>query len=316
YNTDRKTNTYRRARIAASMEKEGDKLEQLQGVMRQIAHDIENGKTTFLKNVKTKADVETLLKFAKRIKGDKNNLLDEHIRGQQLPNMQVSPYWVKYVAERIKNVPGQKRFAEKMLKLAKDHEKLATNTVPPKTERYRDDLEKLVKLGKEHGDKYHTDYIKEAMADRKRLEKMGITSDEYFRSAMREFKKYLNNTGVSEEELKQRELKQRVSEAARMNIPSYFPTPKPVVSRMIEDADIKPGMRVLEPSAGAGHIADELKKTGAHVDTVEQNGTLRQILKDKDHNLVGSDFLQYNPKEKYDRIVMNPPFEKLQDVDH
>src|SRR5690606_41636373 len=68
-----------------------------------------------------------------------------------------------------------------------------------------------------------------------------------------------------------------------------------------------------EPSAGAGHIADELKKTGAHVDTVEQNGTLRQILKDKDHNLVGSDFLQYNPKEKYDRIVMNPPFERSEE---
>jgi len=41
---------------------------------------------------------------------------------------------------------------------------------------------------------------------------------------------------------------------------------------------------------------------------------LRKILEVKGFNVVGNDFLEH--KKSYDRIVMNPPFENFQDIDH
>ncbi len=47
---------------------------------------------------------------------------------------------------------------------------------------------------------------------------------------------------------------------------------------------------------------------------IEINPSLREILEMKGYNVVASDFLDYGGE--YDVIVMNPPFEKLQDIDH
>ncbi|TCS94975.1 class I SAM-dependent methyltransferase [Hazenella coriacea] len=65
-----------------------------------------------------------------------------------------------------------------------------------------------------------------------------------------------------------------------------------------------------------GHIADELLKTGVAVDVIEIDYDLRQILEAKGHHLVEWNFLEFKEKEKYDRIIMNPPFEHGQDIDH
>lgn len=97
-------------------------------------------------------------------------------------------------------------------------------------------------------------------------------------------------------------------------IEGFFPTPKPVVTKMLELADIEPGMRVLEPSAGKGDIADAIRDAGVEVDTVEIVPRLRDLLEAKGHKLVGDDFLKHNGR--YDRIVMNPPFERGQDIEH
>lgn len=99
-------------------------------------------------------------------------------------------------------------------------------------------------------------------------------------------------------------------------LPGYFPTPKAVVTKMLDAADIKPGMRVLEPSAGKGNIADAIRERvpDARLNVVEQAPKLQEILTLKDHNLVDSDFLQHD--SPYDRIVMNPPFEKNADIEH
>ena len=49
----------------------------------------------------------------------------------------------------------------------------------------------------------------------------------------------------------------------------FFPTPESIADEMVETADIQPGMRVLEPSGGMGHIADRIRKTGAEPDVIE-----------------------------------------------
>jgi antirestriction protein ArdC len=99
-------------------------------------------------------------------------------------------------------------------------------------------------------------------------------------------------------------------------IPGYFPTPRPVVEQMIAAAELAPGMRVLEPSAGAGHIADAIRETVAvELDVIEQHPTLQRILELKGHRLIGTDCLT-DQGPRYDRILMNPPFERGQDMAH
>ncbi|KYC34938.1 hypothetical protein WA1_50405 [Scytonema hofmannii PCC 7110] len=99
----------------------------------------------------------------------------------------------------------------------------------------------------------------------------------------------------------------------------YFPSPDPVVSLIVQLAEIKPGMKILEPSAGKGSICGKVLDLYPEVklDVVEIDTTLRELLHLKGFNLVGTDFLQYHPKDPYSRIVMNPPFsDMVSHVDH
>ncbi|MCA9684958.1 MAG: methyltransferase, partial [Myxococcales bacterium] len=83
-------------------------------------------------------------------------------------------------------------------------------------------------------------------------------------------------------------------------------------------AQIRPGMRVLEPSAGSGSIAAVIREQhpDATLHLLEVNATLREILKDDGFDVAGRDFTAYSSDAPYDRIIMNPPFENRQDVEH
>ncbi|CAB1371323.1 protein of unknown function (plasmid) [Denitratisoma oestradiolicum] len=79
---------------------------------------------------------------------------------------------------------------------------------------------------------------------------------------------------------------------------------------MVELADIEPGMRVLEPSAGTGRILDQLPE-GCEVVAVEINASLGGRLDATRRAVVIGDFLQCTPETlwgSFDRILMNPPF--------
>jgi len=99
-------------------------------------------------------------------------------------------------------------------------------------------------------------------------------------------------------------------------IPGFFPTPKELVKQMLDLAQIVDWDHVLEPSAGSGSIADAVREAhpGISLDVVEIAPLLRELLEAKGHNLVGRDFLEV--RGRWDKIVMNPPFERMQDVDH
>jgi len=104
----------------------------------------------------------------------------------------------------------------------------------------------------------------------------------------------------------------------------YFPTPTAIVDRMIVLADLQPGLFVLEPSAGQGAIADKIaekmKWTPGMLNTCEILPKNIHILEEKGYCVCG-DFLEFvetcqKCHMDYDRIVMNPPFEKQQDISH
>jgi predicted RNA methylase len=98
----------------------------------------------------------------------------------------------------------------------------------------------------------------------------------------------------------------------------FFPTPPVVVERLLALANIQPGMRVLEPSAGTGAIAFACAAAGAQVDCYEiAQSNCEAIGADQRlHWVRHADFLNQAPEPIYDRVVMNPPFSRQADIKH
>ena len=100
----------------------------------------------------------------------------------------------------------------------------------------------------------------------------------------------------------------------------FFPTPAAVVEQLVATADIEPGMKVLEPSAGSGAIAAALAPLCGpdHLACIELDVDRAAELRRQ--RLGGSiqegDFLEIEPRPYFDRIVMNPPFSRQQDIRH
>lgn len=152
----------------------------------------------------------------------------------------------------------------------------------------------------------------EAAYDRqKMLARMGIETPAEFRTALREF--------ITLQE--RPEAPSRVKELERKLIGrrndgfDFFPTPEATADEMVAAADIQAGMRVLEPSAGMGHIADRIRAAGVDPDVVEIESDKRELLEAKGYEVVGRDFLDVS-EGGYDRIVMNPPFSDGRDIQH
>jgi protein-L-isoaspartate O-methyltransferase len=119
---------------------------------------------------------------------------------------------------------------------------------------------------------------------------------------------------------KQEGIRRKIDALRFADIPGFFPTPAPLVALMIDRAHIEPGHVVLEPSAGIGSIADAIRTAWGNdvsLRCCELRPALQEILKAKGHTLTDrDDFLETPTYEIFDRILMNPPFENLQDVDH
>ncbi|TAK26754.1 MAG: ParB/RepB/Spo0J family partition protein [Myxococcaceae bacterium] len=110
----------------------------------------------------------------------------------------------------------------------------------------------------------------------------------------------------------------------------WFPTPMELVKELLDLAEGTAGMTLLEPSAGEGAIvgaalmrdyavtAVELDK-GRHRTLVSRylsSGRRPDGSRDGIEADVCGDFLRYDPEQRFDRVVMNPPFARQQDIDH
>jgi len=88
---------------------------------------------------------------------------------------------------------------------------------------------------------------------------------------------------------------------------------------MLDRADIPAGAcDVLEPEGGSGAILDAVKEAAplATLTTYERHASLRDVLALKGYTLAGSDFLEAETVPRFDRVLMNPPFENGQDIEH
>lgn len=105
--------------------------------------------------------------------------------------------------------------------------------------------------------------------------------------------------------------------------PEYFPTPRHVITRMLDpyrmtidvgrkDNSKLEGLTILDPSAGSGallsYIDDLLHgRERPTLHAIEINPDMQPVLRER-FTLVHDDFLTFQPTEKYDLVLMNPPF--------
>ena len=93
---------------------------------------------------------------------------------------------------------------------------------------------------------------------------------------------------------------------------SFYPTPSPVVGKILDRVRFSEGSRVLEPSAGTGHIVRHLLSQGAgQVDAVEIHPDRVSALEGINNprlTVIPANFLNLPANPIYTHVVMNPPF--------
>ncbi len=112
------------------------------------------------------------------------------------------------------------------------------------------------------------------------------------------------------------------SDQNRTKIPfkaTYAPTH--LTHSICQGIELRPYMRVLEPSAGAGRMVAVIEKYSPHVTAVELSGDLYKDLSANAHLMTQcyrGDFLRMDPDElgKFDRIVMCPPKQSVAHIQH
>ena len=153
------------------------------------------------------------------------------------------------------------------------------------------------------------------------FEKAGLTTQYRVDTARSLLQEILDGVkvGPSAEEKRKQEIEERL---VGVKIPGFFPTPKPLIDHLITLAEglmeRSPG-RILEPSAGKGDMVDVVAERypEAKIDAVEYNVTLAEAVSlGGKASVLRGDFLETELDPIYDLIIMNPPFEKGQDMAH
>ncbi len=324
-------NTVRRADMAASVRGQAYTDQALARTMRSIADALEAGHTRYLDAVRTKATVQELLFLLRRAK---SNHIQHHIQAartagkslsytehQQLEDRPIArediaharyPFPTLYrrhlldAAVAVKNRRGAKLVATRMQKrLEADTADFVTFTSEQDVQTLHDFLSRSKAVG------YETKWLEQTLHSYARLRRTNLHTIPELRCALRE---PLPHVAARRQDDPVAKAEQTL---IGKQISGFFPTPRPLIRRMLELSDIQPGHRVLEPSAGKGDILDALREeydSEVQITAIELNRTLQHVLEAKDHDVQFGDFLEH--AGQYERIVMNPPFESGQDIDH
>lgn len=283
--------TARRARIATGMGQDADRLERVQTALYALANAAEADELPrALWPVRTRAFVEDLL-FRARYPGRAHGSSVQYVLRRAEPTHGSTPAFRKVTAwfRRF----GESGEADIDLDVA-------------------DALDDLLKVAS-------TGYLHEDVKQARRAIAAGLGSQAAWAAGHVALERVVEEhgpttrRGPSPQERRIRDMERALY---GRTFPGYVPTPKRVVARMLNQVvELGPGWRTLEPSAGKGDIADAVRATGASVDVVEFQVTLRDVLAAKGHRVVGSDIFALSHGD-YDAAFMNPPFEKGQDMDH
>lgn len=315
---DRCENTIKRARQAEAARRVARNELALARTLRDIALAIRDGKAVYLKNLTQKAQLEMLEDILRQAKSNmilKNSPSEyvyqtekdrparkEDVLEARLPVLSLWREQIGCICNEMAGAPGKENLIEGLQAILKRSSEEKVFFESP------EDVEFVRKCSLNSRNYW---WIEKALWERDKLARIGITTDEQLRATLCEL---IDIRTQAEGEDKLAKAKR---ELIGVRIEGFFPTPEPIVKEMLARACIRPGMKILEPSAGWGSIAEAIKSQfgdGVELSVIELSHSLRNILDLQGYRLVGYDFLDH--AELYDRIIMNPPFEDARDMDH
>jgi predicted RNA methylase len=322
-------NTARRADIQSGVRGRAFTEAAQARTMHSIAEALSRGEAKFLDGIRHRTQLETLdtiLYLAKwaRVRASRQrdsessyghsrrlDRLEEQPIGEADIRFAEYPYpyiYKRHLEEAVRHcrtTKGSKQACEKMAKrLAREEDDFVTF-------RQEHDIEALADfLSRAKGAGANVEWIERALEKHNRLQRANITDVHELRSALHEFMCHRAEArGDDPVKVAEREL-------IGKDLPGFFPTPRPIIEMLLERASIGEQHRVLEPSCGKGDILDAIQAecSGCQLHAIEFNQALSDILSVKGHEVEFADFLDH--RDNYDRIVMNPPFENGQDIEH
>jgi len=323
-NQERKTNTYRQIDQAQRAEQKAESEIAFAKKMISIANGLDNGTIKYLYKLSNKAQLEQLnsilatafyartkeMSYTERQRTESNPALDVNFVKYPFPCYGANV--IQDIFMKHEDTSGMKRDVQKILKHAKRYQdKFGLVTL---THSY--DIKLFKSAALKLRDEWDKDRILDSIKDYERIMKMGLVDLPTLKTALRELHGLSGSDQLSDEEKKAKELKELERSFKLKKIDGFFPTPEPLIEQMFGMVKIYENDTILEPSAGLGHIAGAIKQRYPEnaLDVVEYNHSLFEVLKKKDFNAECADFL--TTSKTYDVILMNPPFEKNQDIDH
>lgn len=110
----------------------------------------------------------------------------------------------------------------------------------------------------------------------------------------------------------------------------FYPTPKEIADLLVEVADLQDHDGILEPSFWDGALLFAIQRTWKHFpliywveldkkrydEFIENKSKIENSLLNRYWKFVNMDFLDMTDEWKFSKIVMNPPFSKMQDAKH
>lgn len=327
-NADRKTNTHKRAGEARRAEEKALYNIEFADTMQKIAEGQKAGTIKYLTHLKTITELQTLNGLLANAKYRYIQAKKINTQREDTDQLNTSPEIVDYVQFpyprvykenalsdilKLSNAPGCKLAAARMIKRFKANKEEYYNFT---TGREIEDFEILLCTPR-RSVKIYTDSYKADILEYRRVMRMQIESLPELRTALRELIAIKKGTAITPEMKKAQELRELERKFIGVDIPGFFPTPRALAEEVVNLADVQPGNTILEPSAGLGHLAEIIEEL--HPDNpltvCEISYSLWEALRLKGFDIAErEDFL--NHAGRYDRIIMNPPFENGQDIDH
>lgn len=331
--SDRRENTARQMRMADSSRAKAESDASFAKMLRAVADGIESGEIKYLAELSSKSQLETLdkkmnglrhnvpqSKIDELMDRDRNSNLtwksnvsiEDRVQFAKFPMIDSHYSAIERWSSEMDSMSGYKQAAASLRKTIAGLGQRDYVTLDPSKPYFG----KLLDFLKDQPNYYNG---VEYAAEYSRLTRMGIDTPAALRTALIELNGIKSSIDAPKQKTTVQVMERELKRKMRLNrnaFNDFFPTPKTISDDVVSLADIGEGMKVLEPSAGNGELADAMNKFGADIDVVEMAGDLRAILQEKGYNLVGDDFMEFKSGPVYDRIVMNPPFSNDQDIDH
>lgn len=96
----------------------------------------------------------------------------------------------------------------------------------------------------------------------------------------------------------------------------FYPTEEALADMALSQLNLDERYyKILEPSAGTGNLVENVYNR-KNVTCVEISKVNAEVLRSKGYNVENMDFMDYSVNNKFDRIIMNPPFDKGQAKAH